>query len=96
MNADFRPLAINAATLRESIVNETPLFTQRLLMQLNPSHWSQYFAHTLTEGVQKRAQATLILAKSDETNSAGTRISTTNRLNSRYRNNSGENTDHTC
>ena len=39
----YKPLDITESALRDSIMNDTPLYTQRLLMELNLEYWGQYF-----------------------------------------------------
>lgn len=41
--SDFEPLPITKDTLVRSIIQDTPEYTKRLLMELNPGHWGKYF-----------------------------------------------------
>lgn len=36
-------LPVTEQALRQSIIEDTPEYTKRLLMELSPTHWVQYF-----------------------------------------------------
>lgn len=56
MISDFRPLDITAAPLSDLIVNATPLYTQKLLLELNPAFWSQFISHVKTARKQLKTE----------------------------------------
>lgn len=49
---DFQPLPLTRCALEEAIVNDTPFYTQQLLMELNPGYWGRFFPHLIKEKIR--------------------------------------------